>query len=94
MAGIIAGSVAGWSPIERNYGDNDSMKFTRARGRSELEAIDSVDIHPGTSPSDPIITENPHNLNAPPSQVKEITPAPAVAEGSGLNPNQPRNSSS
>jgi len=94
MAGIIAGSVAGWSPIERNYGDNDSMKFTRARGRSELEAIDSVDIHPGTSPSDPIITENPHNLNAPPSQVKEVTSAPAVAEGSGLSPNQPRNSSS
>jgi hypothetical protein len=23
MAGIIAGSVAGWSPMERTYGDNE-----------------------------------------------------------------------
>jgi len=80
MAGIIAGSVAGWSPIERGHGDNDSLRFTRARGRSDLEARDDVEIHPGTAPDDPIITENPHNLSAPPSQVDEVTPAPAPKE--------------
>jgi Ca2+-transporting ATPase len=77
MAGIIAGSVAGWSPIERGYGDNDSMKFSRSRGLSELEGREDIEILPGTASDDPIITENPHNLDAPPSQIEEITPAPA-----------------
>ena len=77
MAGIIAGSVAGWSPIERNYGDNDSMHFSRATGRSQLESRDDVEIHPGTNPDDPIVTEDPHHLGAPPSQIEDVTPAPA-----------------
>lgn len=80
MAGIIAGSVAGWSPIERNYGDNDSMRFSRSRGRSELEGRDDVVVHPQTASDDPIITENPHGLDAPPSQVPEITPAPTLKQ--------------
>jgi Ca2+-transporting ATPase len=83
MAGIIAGSVAGWSPIERSYGDNDSMRFSRSRGRSELEGRDDVEIHPGTKADDPIITQNPHNLGAPPSQVEEVRPAPAGSTGPG-----------
>jgi len=81
MAGIIAGSVAGWSPIERNHEDGDSMKFARgSRGRAELEERDGVEIHPATAPDDPIIAENPHNSNAPPSQIAEITPSPAEAK--------------
>ncbi|KUJ20488.1 calcium transporting P-type ATPase-like protein [Mollisia scopiformis] len=72
MAGIIAGSVAGWSPIERNY-DNDS-RFTRALGRSHLEEREDVEIHPDTRKDDPIITEDPHHLAAPPSQIPEINP--------------------
>lgn len=80
MAGIIAGSVAGWSPIERNYNDSEAIGFSRSKARAELESSDEVQIHPGTKPDDPIITENPHNLHAPPSQIEEITPAapPAV----------------
>lgn len=76
MAGIIAGSVAGWSPIERSYGDNESMRFSRQNGRSELESRD-VEIHPDTRNDDPIILENPQSLNLPPSQILEITPASA-----------------
>lgn len=78
MAGIIAGSVAGWSPIERNYGESDAMGFSRSRGRSEIEASDEIQIHPGTKPDDPIITENPTHLDAPPSQIPEISPVPAA----------------
>jgi len=78
MAGIIAGSVAGWSPIERNLEDGDSMQFARGgRGRAELEERDGVEIHPATDPNDPVIPENPHSSNAPPSQIPELTPAPA-----------------
>ncbi|ESZ91241.1 putative Calcium-transporting ATPase 2 [Sclerotinia borealis F-4128] len=78
MAGIIAGSVAGWSPIERNYGDNESMRFSRSKGRSELETSNEIQIHPDTKPDDPIITENLSQLNAPPSQIPEISPVPAA----------------
>jgi P-type Ca2+ transporter type 2C len=47
MAGIIAGSVAGWSPIERGYGDNDSIRFSRSRGRSELGSREGIKVHSG-----------------------------------------------
>ena len=82
MAGIIAGSVAGWSPIERNYSDSESMAFSRSNARSEFESRDNVDIHPDTRSEDPIITEDPHHLGAPPSQVPEVSPAPAHGTGS------------
>jgi Ca2+-transporting ATPase len=76
MAGIIAGSVGGWSPIERGH-DNDSMKFSRSRGRSELESREGVEVHPATKANDPVIVEEPQAYNMPPSQVEEITPGPA-----------------
>lgn len=76
MAGIIAGSIAGWSPIERGHGDNDSLKFARARSKSDLSR--EVEIHPDTKPDDPVLLEP--NLveqagNKPPSQAVETTPA-------------------
>ena len=80
MAGIIAGSVAGWSPIERSHPDNDTL-FSRATGRSQLENSEAVEIHPATTSEDPVITENPHNLDDPPSQISDITPAPAGLSG-------------
>jgi Ca2+-transporting ATPase len=73
MAGIIAGSVAGWSPIERNYADNDAV-LTRATAGLQLENRDDVEIHPGTKPDDP---ERPPHLDGPPSQIENTTPSPA-----------------
>lgn len=75
MTGIIAGSIAGgWSPIERREGDNDSIRFGRNRSRSDLEAQDGVDVHPDTKSTDPIIVEQPHEYDVPPSQNKDTTP--------------------
>jgi len=37
MAGVIAGSIAGWSPIDRGPGDDEPAKVTRTRDRSDLE---------------------------------------------------------
>ncbi|KAL8895461.1 MAG: hypothetical protein Q9207_008165 [Kuettlingeria erythrocarpa] len=74
MAGIIAGSVAGWSPIGRREEDA-STAFSEARGRSELEARKGVEVHPGTTADDPIIVQNPHQNKDPPSQVPELSPA-------------------
>lgn len=82
MAGIIAGSVAGWSPIDRSQNDNDSARFPRSSNarRSDLESRDDIEIHPDTKPDDPVITSEPHKVGAPPSQVDTLNPsAPATS---------------
>lgn len=84
MAGIIAGSVAGWSPIERGYGDNDSIRFSRSRGRSELGSREGIEVHPATRPDDPVTTEEPRSYTEPRRQIDEIGPAPPL--GSSLHP--------
>lgn len=71
MAGIIAGSVAGWSPIERSQGDDGGW----GRGRADLEATAGVEIHPGTKPNDNIIVEEPASLDEAPSQTEGFGPA-------------------
>jgi P-type Ca2+ transporter type 2C len=84
MAGIIAGSVAGWSPIERGYGDNDSIRFSHSRGRSDLESRDGVDTYSGTKLDDPIITEEPQSYDESRAHSDEISPAPPL--GGSLYP--------
>jgi Ca2+-transporting ATPase len=74
MAGIVAGSVAGWSPIDRPGGDNDSLKFARNRSKSDLEAQEGIEVHPDTKPSDPIFAPPPQEYRGPPSQNNETTP--------------------
>ncbi|KAI4719884.1 calcium-translocating P-type ATPase [Aureobasidium sp. EXF-10727] len=76
MAGIVAGSIgAAWSPIERGHGDNDSMKFARARSRSDLSRESGLDIHPDTKPQDPVVVQQQVDGNHPPSQSNDTTPA-------------------
>lgn len=75
MAGIVAGSVAGWSPIDRAHGgDDDSLKFSRARSKSDLEGQEGIELHPDTKSIDPILVPEPQQYGAPPSQLKETTP--------------------
>ncbi|KAF2473848.1 calcium transporting P-type ATPase-like protein [Lindgomyces ingoldianus] len=74
MAGIVAGSVAGWSPIDRGHGDSDSLKFSRNRSRSDLEGQDGIDVHPDTKSIDPILVSEPHQYSGPSSQNMEATP--------------------
>ncbi|KAL8739073.1 MAG: hypothetical protein Q9181_000255 [Wetmoreana brouardii] len=73
MAGIVAGSVAGWSPIGRRD-DESSTAFSESRGRAELESREGVEVHPRTSADDPIIAQDPAQHKDPPSQVPEMTP--------------------
>lgn len=72
MAGIIAGSVAGWSPIERNYGDNDSLRFSRARGRSDVSSRDGAEVPPQPQ-ADEIVSAPPlgSTLQPPTSSPKK-----------------------
>ena len=79
MAGIIAGSVAGWSPIERPHEDAGW-----GRGRTDLEAMPGVELHPATRPSDNVIVEEPQDTEAdlPPSQREDVPHPRPASEGS------------
>ncbi|KAF2688242.1 calcium transporting P-type ATPase-like protein [Lentithecium fluviatile CBS 122367] len=75
MAGIVAGSVAGWSPIDRPVGgDNDSLKFSRDRTRADIEAAEGIEVHPDTKSTDPILAPDPGQYRGPPSQNPDTTP--------------------
>jgi Ca2+-transporting ATPase len=77
MAGIIAGSIGGWSPIER--GRDDASQISRDRSKSDLsrEVRRSGEVHPDTRESDPVIINDPLELDNrhPPSQATGTTPA-------------------
>lgn len=74
MAGIVAGSIAGWSPIGRREEEGSSV-YSHTRDRSELEDQEGLEIHPETDPHDPIIKVDPSSSHLPPSQNPETTPA-------------------
>ncbi|OAL54257.1 calcium transporting P-type ATPase-like protein [Pyrenochaeta sp. DS3sAY3a] len=73
MAGIVAGSIAGWSPIDRN-GDNDSIKFSRNATKQDLESQEGIEVHPDTKSTDPILVTDTSEFRGPPSQNPETTP--------------------
>ena len=76
MAGVVAGSIAGWSPIGKRD-EEGSAGYSQSDGRSQLEGEEDVEIHPGTSSEDPIITRgNTNEMQGPPSQVPGMTPGP------------------
>lgn len=58
MAGIVAGSVAGWSPIGRRSEDGSSMRFSQSDGRSQLDGHEGTEVHPGTSSHNLVSSEN------------------------------------
>ncbi|KAJ4332815.1 plasma membrane calcium [Didymella glomerata] len=74
MAGIVAGSIGGWSPIGKDAGDAGSLKFSRSMNKDELEAQQGIEVHPQTKSSDPILAPDAHEYRGPPSQNTETTP--------------------
>lgn len=74
MAGVIAGSIAGWSPIPRDR-DEGSSSFQEFQGRTELETQGGIEIHPETNPQDPVIVNSKPRVEEPPSQVPDTSPA-------------------
>ena len=72
--GVVAGSVAGWSPIGRRSEEGPSRLPHDVRSR--LENQEGIDIHPAAEPHDPIVADDPKAKHVPPSQFAETTPAP------------------
>ena len=83
--GIVAGSVAGWSPIGRR--SEEGSRFAHD-SRSHLESQEGLEIHPGTSSEDPIVAGNPEECHDPPSQIPHLTPAFNQSRPSSLAPPQ------
>ena len=67
MAGIVAGSVAGWSPIGRRSEDGNSMRFSQSDGRSQLDGHDGTEVHPATSSHDLVPSEDDRSYTGRPT---------------------------
>lgn len=71
---IVAGSIGGWSPVERP--GEGSINFPGARGFGELEPQEGTGTHPGTNPNEPAVT----------GALVQSSQQPATTESSGLAP--------
>ncbi|RPA85866.1 calcium-translocating P-type ATPase [Ascobolus immersus RN42] len=67
---IVAGSIGGWSPIERPA--EDALQFN---SKGDLENEPGVDVHPDTKPDDPVIHEPTANHGNAPSQNPDLAPS-------------------
>jgi P-type Ca2+ transporter type 2C len=80
MAGIVAGSIAGWSPIERPRGDNDSLLFSKNSHRSDTDAFEGIEMRPSTKAEDQVATEDLYKYHSTtPTQTDKLPPMSAVA---------------
>ncbi|CAL5870662.1 uncharacterized protein PFLUO_LOCUS4902 [Penicillium psychrofluorescens] len=70
MAGVIAGSIAGWSPIERPQ----DTAFPASSPHAGLARQEGIEIHPETAADDRIVNEYPTQSNMPPSQNPDLVP--------------------
>jgi Ca2+-transporting ATPase len=70
MAGVVAGSIAGWSPIERPQ----DMLFSSDRPHEELNQQQGIEVHPDTAADDRIVNEYSTHSKTPPSQNPDLVP--------------------
>ncbi|CDM28491.1 hypothetical protein DTO013E5_1052 [Penicillium roqueforti] len=75
MAGIVAGSIAGWSPIERGHDEPEQVTFpTNGGPHSGLDREPGIEIHPDTAADDRILNEYSPDSKTPPSQNPDLIP--------------------
>lgn len=85
MAGIVAGSIAGWSPIERPQDENNYLSFPTDGSFDVLNQQQGIEVHPDTAADERVLGEYNVNPKTPPSQNPDLTPffehaPPATAE--------------
>lgn len=82
MAGIVAGSIAGWSPIERPHNGPEISFPTNGGPHSGLDREQGIEVHPDTAADDRILNEYSATSKTPPSQNPDLIPffehAPSV----------------
>lgn len=91
MAGIVAGSIGGWSPIA-DLDSGNSLRYSRIRSKSDLSKELPLEVHPDTREEDPVYVANPLSAagGQPPSQSVFTTPVFPIGPFAG----QPRLSTS
>ena len=94
MAGVIAGSVAGWTPVDRAGGEDFPPPFSRSLPQSGLGGQSGIEVHPETRPDDPIIGDAPTSSHIPPSQNPDLAPVFEHAPPPSLPPSRGRRSTS
>ncbi|KAI9928849.1 hypothetical protein ASPWEDRAFT_105000 [Aspergillus wentii DTO 134E9] len=73
MAGVVAGSIAGWSPIERPQ-DADAVKFQSSTPHGGLDKQQGIEIHPGTAADEQLVGDYLSSSKSPPSQNPDLIP--------------------
>ncbi|GIJ83938.1 hypothetical protein Asppvi_002770 [Aspergillus pseudoviridinutans] len=73
MAGVVAGSIAGWSPIERAPGENDSG-FNASSPHGGLDNQEGIEIHPDTAADERLVGDYLSTSKSPPSQNPDLIP--------------------
>lgn len=72
MAGVIAGSIAGWSPVERRD-DEHTSRQSHTRNRSEGDRPGAASLHPGTDAHDYVEAPDAARERALSNQAQEIS---------------------
>ncbi|KAL4916213.1 hypothetical protein BDW62DRAFT_202890 [Aspergillus aurantiobrunneus] len=73
MAGVVAGSIAGWSPIERPGEGGEAFKFN-LNSNEGLSKQPGIEVHPDTAPDDNIVGTYTTTSTTPPSQNPDLIP--------------------
>jgi Ca2+-transporting ATPase len=89
MAGVVAGSVAGWAPIEWPDGESTSITFPSNSSHGEIGWHQGIEVHPDTAANDRVISGHLATSEAPPSQNPDLVPSfehapPAASEHTPL----------
>ncbi|GAQ10844.1 calcium-transporting ATPase 2 [Aspergillus lentulus] len=74
MAGVVAGSIAGWSPIERAPGENESIAFNSSSPHGGLDNQEGIEIHPDTAADERLVGDYLSTSKTPPSQNPDLIP--------------------
>lgn len=74
MAGVVAGSIGGWSPVERPPEETESFKFSPNAPHRGMDQQQGIEVHPETAEDDQIVGEYDAASSTPPSQNPDLIP--------------------
>ncbi|KAJ5180659.1 ATPase P-type K/Mg/Cd/Cu/Zn/Na/Ca/Na/H-transporter [Penicillium capsulatum] len=74
MAGIVAGSIAGWSPIDRGHDDPETAQFPTNGPHGGLSGQQGIEVHPDTAADDRVVGDYSADSKHPPSQNPDLIP--------------------
>jgi Ca2+-transporting ATPase len=74
IPGVVAGSVAGWAPIEWPDGESTSLTFPSNSSHGGICQHQGIEVHPDTAANDRVVSVYLATSKAPPSQNPDLVP--------------------